>query len=55
MSFFYLWGPAFGPVITGAIYDRYHSYAPMMSAFIALSLIASCLYALLVKPPPSSR
>jgi sugar phosphate permease len=55
MSFFYLWGPALGPVITGAIYDRYHSYAPMMSAFIALSLIASCLYALLVKPPSPSR
>jgi sugar phosphate permease len=51
MSFFYLWGPALGPVITGAIYDRYQSYAPMMSAFIALSLIASCLYVLLVKPP----
>jgi len=28
MSFFYLWGPALGPVVTGAIYDRYHSYAP---------------------------
>jgi sugar phosphate permease len=54
MSFFYLWGPALGPVVTGAIYDRYHSYAPIMSAFIALSLIASCLYTLLVKPslPP---
>src|SRR4029453_16896459 len=24
MSFFYLWGPALGPVVTGAIYDRYH-------------------------------
>jgi sugar phosphate permease len=55
MSFFYLWGPALGPVITGAIYDRYHSYAPMMSAFIALSLIASFLYALLVKPVPPSH
>ena len=55
MSFFYLWGPALGPVITGAIYDRYHSYAPMMSGFIALALIASCLYALLVKPASPSR
>ena len=54
MSFFYLWGPAFGPVITGAIYDRYESYDPMMSAFITLALIAGCLYALLVKPAPSS-
>jgi sugar phosphate permease len=50
MSFFYLWGPAFGPVITGAIYDKYQSYDPMMSALIALALIAGCLYALLVKP-----
>jgi sugar phosphate permease len=52
MSFFYLWGPALGPVITGAIYDRYQSYDPMMSAFITLALIAGCLYALLVKPFP---
>jgi MCP family monocarboxylic acid transporter-like MFS transporter 13 len=52
MSFFYLWGPAFGPVITGAIYDKYQSYEPMMSSLIALALIAGCLYALLVKPAP---
>jgi MFS family permease len=50
MSFFYLWGPALGPVITGAVYDRYQSYAPMMTTFIALSLAAGCLYALLAKP-----
>jgi MFS family permease len=50
MSFFYLWGPALGPVITGAVYDRYQSYAPMMTTFIALSLTAGCLYALLAKP-----
>jgi len=50
MSFFYLWGPALGPVITGAVYDRYQSYAPMMSAFIVLSLVAGCLYASLAKP-----
>ena len=52
MSFFYLWGPALGPVITGATYDRYQSYAPMMSVFIATALVASCLYALLVRPSP---
>ncbi|MBI2366878.1 MAG: MFS transporter [Deltaproteobacteria bacterium] len=50
MSFFYLWGPALGPVVTGAVYDRYQSYAPMMSAFIVLSLVAGCLYALLGRP-----
>ncbi len=52
MSLFYLWGPAVGPVITGAVYDRYESYDPMMSTFIALSLISGVLYALLVKPAP---
>ena len=53
MSFVYLWGPALGPVITGAVYDRYGSYAPMMSAFVALSLIAACLYMLLKQPAPA--
>jgi MFS family permease len=52
MSFFYLWGPALGPVVTGAIYDRYESYAPMMSAYIALSVIAGCLYAMMSRPKP---
>jgi sugar phosphate permease len=55
MSFFYLWGPALGPVITGAVYDRYHSYSPLMSAFIALSLISSLLYATLKKPQAPSK
>jgi hypothetical protein len=38
-------------VITGAVYDRHLSYAPMMPAYVALSLLASCLYALLKQPP----
>src|SRR5262245_9404553 len=52
MSFFYLWGPALGPVITGAVYDRHQSYAPLMAVFIATSLIAAALYALLRRPKP---
>jgi MFS family permease len=50
MSFFYLWGPALGPVITGAVYDRHQSYAPLMSAYIVTFLIAAGLYASLRKP-----
>jgi len=50
MSFFYLWGPALGPVITGLVYDRYQSYAPLMSSYIAISVIAGLLYATL-RPP----
>jgi sugar phosphate permease len=50
MSFFYLWGPALGPIITGAVYDRHQSYEPLMLAFIVTSLIAATLYALLRSP-----
>jgi MFS family permease len=50
MSFFYLWGPALGPVITGAVYDRHQSYAPLMSTYIVTFLIAAGLYASLRKP-----
>jgi sugar phosphate permease len=55
MSFFYLWGPALGPVITGAVYDGYQSYAPLMSAFIALSLVSGALYMSLQRPKAPSR
>jgi MFS family permease len=56
MSFFYLWGPALGPVIAGAVYDSYQSYGPLMSGFIALSLASGVLYAMLARPkPPSSQ
>ena len=50
MSFFYLWGPALGPVITGAVYDRHQSYAPLMAAYIATFLVAAVLYAFLRRP-----
>jgi len=50
MSFFYLWGPALGPVITGYVYDRHQSYAPLMNVYIAVALIAGLLYASLRQP-----
>jgi hypothetical protein len=37
-------------VIAGAVYDRYQSYAPLMSTFIATALLAARLYAFLKKP-----
>ena len=55
MSFFYLWGPALGPVITGAVYDRYQSYGPLMSTFIGLSLVSGVLYMTLTKPRAPAR
>jgi MFS family permease len=53
MSFFYLWGPALGPVITGYVYDLHQSYAPLMSAYIATSIVAGLLYASL-RPPKAN-
>lgn len=53
MSFFYLWGPALGPVITGFVYDRHQSYAPLMNAYITVALIAGLLYASLRQPKPA--
>ena len=53
MSFFYLWGPALGPVLAGAVYDRHQSYAPLMPAYLVTFLVAGVLYALLRKPGSS--
>ncbi|HEX9662898.1 MAG TPA: MFS transporter, partial [Candidatus Binatia bacterium] len=55
MSFFYLWGPALGPVIAGAVYDQYQSYSPLMSGFIALSVVSGALYFTLTRPKPPSQ
>jgi MFS family permease len=55
MSFFYLWGPALGPVITGAVYDRHQSYAPLMSAYLVIFLISAILYGLLREPALADR
>jgi sugar phosphate permease len=55
MSFFYLWGPALGPVITGAVYDLHQSYAPLMAAYIATFLISAVLYALPRRPAVKQR
>lgn len=50
MSAFYLWGAAAGPVIAGAVYDRYQSYAPMMTGLIACFVLAALFYALMRRP-----
>ena len=50
MSFIQTWGSVIGPVIAGAIYDTTHSYTPLLWSTIGLLLVASCLYAMVVKP-----
>ncbi len=52
MSFFYMWGGVAGPVAAGVIFDRTQSYGPMLPGLVILFLVASALYALLVRPAP---
>jgi MFS family permease len=50
MSFISTWGSVIGPVIAGAIYDRTHSYSILLWTSVGLLLVASALYAMVVKP-----
>jgi len=52
MSFFYMWGGVAGPVVAGVIFDRTQSYGPMLPGLVILFLVASVLYASLVRPAP---
>lgn len=49
MSMFYVWGSVAGPVITGAIWDTWHSYEPMLWGLVAMFSISGIFYSLLGK------
>src|SRR5262245_23263220 len=57
MSFFYVWGSVTGPVVAGAIWDRWQTYEPMLWALVVTFGLASLLYSSLGKPwaQPSPR
>jgi MFS family permease len=50
MSVFYVWGSVTGPVVAGAIWDRWHTYEPLLWGLVAMFFIAGILYSLLEKP-----
>jgi MFS family permease len=50
MSFFYVWGSVTGPVVAGAIWDRWQTYEPMLWVLIVMFCLAGLLYSLLGKP-----
>jgi len=50
MSLIQTWGSVIGPVIAGAIYDSTRSYTILLWASAGLLLVASSLYAMVVKP-----
>jgi MFS family permease len=50
MSMFYVWGSVAGPVITGAIWDTWHSYEPMLWGLVVMFSLSGIFYSLLGKP-----
>ncbi|MSP40756.1 MAG: MFS transporter [Deltaproteobacteria bacterium] len=49
MSMFYVWGSVAGPVITGAIWDRWHTYEPMFWGLVVMFCLSGIFYSLLGK------
>ena len=50
MNLFYTWGSILGPVIAGAVYDRTHSYATVLTGMTVLLVIAALFTATLINP-----
>jgi MFS family permease len=50
MSFFYVWGSVTGPVVAGAIWDRWQTYEPMLWGLVVMFGLAGLFYSLLGKP-----
>ena len=50
MSVFYVWGSVLGPVIAGAIWDRWQSYEPMLWGLVAMFFLSGAFYSVLDKP-----
>ena len=50
MSFFYIWGSVTGPVVAGAIWDRWQTYEPMLWGLVVTFCLAGLFYSMLDKP-----
>jgi MFS family permease len=49
MSMFYVWGSVTGPVVSGAIWDRWHTYEPMLWGLVVMFFLSGIFYSLLGK------
>ncbi len=50
MSMFYIWGSVAGPVVSGAIFDRWLSYEPMLWGLTVMFCLSGAFYSQLGKP-----
>jgi MFS family permease len=49
MTLFYTWGSVLGPVLAGAIFDRWQTYEPLLWSLVVLYIMAGIFYASLNK------
>jgi MFS family permease len=49
MSFFYMWGGVAGPIVAGAIYDRWQTYEPLLWTLAGLAVLSALSYGATVK------
>jgi len=45
MTFFYAWGGVLGPVIAGAIFDRWQTYEPLLWSLVVVFMVAGLFFA----------
>ncbi len=45
MTLFYTWGGVLGPVVAGAIFDRWNSYEPLLWSLVAVFVVAGLFFA----------
>jgi MFS family permease len=45
MTLFYTWGGVIGPVIAGAVFDRWQSYEPLLWGLVLVYILAGVLFA----------
>jgi MFS family permease len=55
MSFFYMWGGVVGPIVAGAIYDRWQTYEPLLWTLIVLSVVSGLFYGVVIRPWEAAR
>jgi MFS family permease len=49
MGLFYTWGGVLGPVIAGAVFDRWQTYEPLLWSLVVVFILAGCFFGSLNK------
>ena len=55
MGLFYTWGGVLGPVMAGAVFDRWQTYEPLLWALVGVFAVAGIFFASLTNSWPRHR